>query len=96
MFMVAYVFYFYVRIRYTLTGGFFGYSLAVLIVEFMSSTNMVSFYLLPPQCITTTSSPVMVLRPTDATNDLLRFSLDFDGFLLRIDQRLHKLITERD
>lgn len=42
LFMAAYVFYFYVRIRYTLTGGFFGYSLAVLIVEFMSSTNMVS------------------------------------------------------
>lgn len=41
LFMACYFFYFYVRIRYTLNGGFFGYSLIVLIIEFMGSTNMV-------------------------------------------------------
>ena len=41
-FMATYLFYFYVRIRYTLFGGYFGYSLFILIVEFAASTNMVS------------------------------------------------------
>lgn len=40
--MATFVFYFYVRCRYTLHGGYFGYSLVVLIVEFMGATNMVS------------------------------------------------------
>ncbi len=44
-FMAAYLFYFYVRIRYTLFGGYFGYSLFILLVEFAASTNMVSSYI---------------------------------------------------
>ena len=41
LFMATYLFYFYVRIRYTLHGGYFGYSLVVVVIELMSSTNMV-------------------------------------------------------
>ena len=41
LYLAACIFYFYVRIRYTLFGGFFGYSLFILIVEAAASTNMV-------------------------------------------------------
>ena len=40
-FLATYLFYFYVRIRYTLWGGYFGYSLFILLVEIAASTNMV-------------------------------------------------------
>ena len=50
LFMATYVFYFYVRIRYTLFGGYFGYSLFILIVEMAASTNMVCEPLLPKGC----------------------------------------------
>ena len=50
LFMATYIFYFYVRIRYTLFGGYFGYSLFILIVELAASTNMVCVPLLLKGC----------------------------------------------
>ncbi len=50
LFMATYIFYFYVRIRYTLFGGYFGYSLFILIVEMAASTNMVRVPLLLEGC----------------------------------------------
>ncbi len=50
LFMATYIFYFYVRIRYTLFGGYFGYSLFILIVEMAASTNMVCVPLLLKGC----------------------------------------------
>jgi len=50
LFMATYIFYFYVRIRYTLFGGYFGYSLFILIVEMAASTNMVHVPLLLEGC----------------------------------------------
>ncbi len=41
LFCAVYVFYFYVRIAHTLQTGFLGYSIFVLVIEFISSTNMV-------------------------------------------------------
>ncbi|DBB16038.1 hypothetical protein WJX82_000557 [Trebouxia sp. C0006] len=46
LFMATYIFYFYVRIRYTLFGGYFGYSLFILIVEMAASTNMILYGIL--------------------------------------------------
>ena len=39
--MAAWVFYVYVRIRYTLTGGIFPYAITILVFEFISSSSMV-------------------------------------------------------
>ena len=40
-FMAAWVFYFYVRIRHTLTGGVFPYAVTILVFEFISCSSMV-------------------------------------------------------
>ena len=40
-FLAGYIFYYYVRIRYTLHGGLLAYSIVVLIFEFISSSSMV-------------------------------------------------------
>ena len=41
LFLCAYVFYYYVRIRYTLHGGLLAYAVVILIFEFISSSSMV-------------------------------------------------------
>lgn len=41
MFLAAYVFYYYVRVRYTLAGGYLWYSIAVLVFELMASSSMI-------------------------------------------------------
>lgn len=41
LFMASWVFYFYVRIRYTLTGGVFPYAVTILVFEFISCSSMV-------------------------------------------------------
>lgn len=40
LFLLAYIFYYYVRIRYTLKGGIFWYSVLILIFEIMASSSM--------------------------------------------------------
>ena len=57
LFMATYIFYFYVRIRYTLFGGYFGYSLFILIVEMAASTNMVCEFLLLKGCFCLSQKP---------------------------------------
>ena len=41
LFLCAYLFYYYVRIRYTLHGGLLAYAVVILIFEFISSSSMV-------------------------------------------------------
>lgn len=41
LFLAAWAFYFYVRIRYTLTGGLFPYAVVILVFEFISASSMV-------------------------------------------------------
>ena len=41
LFLCAYVFYYYVRIRYTLHGGLLAYAIVILVFEFISSSSMV-------------------------------------------------------
>lgn len=40
LFLAAYVFYYYVRIRYTLKGGLLWYSVMILVFELMASSSM--------------------------------------------------------
>ena len=61
LFMATYIFYFYVRIRYTLFGGYFGYSLFILIVELAASTNMVCVPLLLKSLFLSVTGPEMFL-----------------------------------
>ena len=41
IFLAAYVFYYYVRIRYTLKGGLLWYSIMILVFELMASSSMI-------------------------------------------------------
>ena len=84
LFMATYIFYFYVRIQYTLFGGYFGYSLFILIVELAASTNMVCVPLLlkglflsvtGPEMFLPSNTPIPVAQDHDMNPDTAHKSL---------------------